>query len=472
MRDRLSALASALGALRLRRALTAEPGPTAAVVVDHVEPAGATPIGGDGSALLGAALDEPRAGREHSAFAIALTGWALGREAPVDAIEMVVDRMSLARLPVTRERPEVAAGWPSMPHAVASGFTGLAGALDLPRRFEASLEAVWANGERCALWTLRGRRAPVVTQPVDGIQPIVIRAMARTGSTWLTRLLGAHPEVVTYRPFEYEPRLLSFWMEVLRALGDPAVNVGVLRPPGTIDPQWWLGVGDAPEALPAEDERLHVTLGRESVEHLAIVGRERVEAFYTALAEREGKRARYFVEKGHGMRRDFPKLWRLADEIHAGAHQLFLFRDPRDMVCSMRAYAERRREPGFGRDRFASDEEHVGWLGEGATAMLRDYVATGGRSVLVRYEDLVRAPEAILPEVFSHVGIEAGRAAVDEVLARASVEHPGMAFHRTAGNHSEASIGRWRKELPAHLREPVSTAFAEVLRELGYAEGG
>jgi hypothetical protein len=45
-----------------------------------------------------------------------------------------------------------------------------------------------------------------------------------------------------------------------------------------------------------------------------------------------------------------------------------------------------------------------------------------------------------------------------------------MAFHRTSGEDPDASIGRWRRDMPAHLREPTRAAFGEVLPLLGYTD--
>jgi hypothetical protein len=82
----------------------------------------------------------------------------------------------------------------------------------------------------------------------------MIRCLGRTGSTWLMRLLGQHPEVLVYRPFEYEPRLVSYWIEVLRRLGHPRAGLAALRPSGS-EALWWLGQGSQPDPLPACEVR-------------------------------------------------------------------------------------------------------------------------------------------------------------------------------------------------------------------------
>ncbi len=168
----------------LRRRTQGRDGARPAVVVDEVRP--------HAEATSEACLESPVTGGAQPGFAIALAGWALGLGAAIRTIEVVAEGSVHARVPVDGARPDVGSAHPGIPHADRSGFRGAIGALDLPQRFELILEAVVEDGTRSPLWTVRGRREPVLEPRAHGLRPIVIRFTGRTGSTFLTRLLDQH----------------------------------------------------------------------------------------------------------------------------------------------------------------------------------------------------------------------------------------------------------------------------------------
>ena len=48
----------------------------------------------------------------------------------------------------------------------------------------------------------------------------------------LLNTLDAHPEIVAYRPLDYEPRTLEYWMDAFLALAEPSSYLNQLDPPG------------------------------------------------------------------------------------------------------------------------------------------------------------------------------------------------------------------------------------------------
>ena len=442
----------------LRRRTQGRDGARPAVVVDEVRP--------HAEATSEACLESPVTGGAQPGFAIALAGWALGLGAAIRTIEVVAEGSVHARVPVDGARPDVGSAHPGIPHADRSGFRGAIGALDLPQRFELILEAVVEDGTRSPLWTVRGRREPVLEPRAHGLRPIVIRCTGRTGSTFLTRLLDQHPQVIVYRPFEYEPRILSYWIEILRSLADPRAGLTALRPSATTG-LWWLGDGSQPEPLPPEDEPLAEALCRDDIRAFAAFARGRIDAFYATLAAHAGKRAVAFAEKGAINDARFEPRSRLIQELYPDAREILLVRDPRDMLCSMLAYDARRGATAFGRSGH-DDAQWTQWLGHVLVEMTRAHRALGERSLLVRYEDLVAEPREVMRAVFSHLGLDAAADLLERVIDRASEEHPAMAAHRTGGDAASDSVGRWRREMPPALRRHADAAFAEVLSLDGY----
>jgi hypothetical protein len=421
--------------------------PEEVVLIESVEPARDAAAAG-----IDAQLEAPVPGTGEPAFAVRFRGRVLGTRTPVDSIEANGDGARVSTIPV---------------HS-AGAFDAAIGTVGLPRQFELSLEGALENGGRVPLWRVRGRQNPLIGAWTPRVRPVVLRALGRTGSIWLLHLLDQHPQVVVYRPFTYEPRLLLYWAEVLRALSDPRSYLGALRPPAVAG-RWWLGPEGAEQSLPSEDEPLQEALGRGAVEELAALARGRVEAFYETLARARGKDApTCFVEKD-GLLPELRPVIRVMEELYPDTPNLALVRDPRDVVCSMRAYSERRGFAAFLRGRVETDDEWIRLLGAAAAEQMREHQARGKRSHLLRYEDLIERPEAVLSAVFEHLGVDSGPDVAAETLARASVPLPGMELHRTSGGDPRASVGRWRRDLPAPLRAPTEEAFGEFMRANGYA---
>jgi hypothetical protein len=425
--------------------------------IDEVRP---TSRPGD---LVGFGLDAPQPGSAQETFALDVRGWVVGTGGPVAAVLVVSDTDVLRRLPVGLERPDVAQAHPDVAAAGRSGFFGSLSALELEREFELALTLELEDGTRHPLALLRGRRAPIATSFEPRLQPIVLTTLARTGSTATVRMLAAHPEVVAYRPFEWEPRAASYWMDVFRALADPAGYRRQLEPAGTIDDTWWLG-RRLPLPRRLRDPVLGPWMGADAVVELAAVAQERIDRLYAQVAAAEGRPgASRFVEK---YRADAVSMLML--ELYPGAREVMLVRDFRDMVASMFAYNAKRGRQGFRRDRAASDRDYVlDEVRRSVRALERTWRRRSGQTHLLRYEDLVLQPAETVPALLAHLGLEAGPQVVEQLTATLFDRDGGSEGHRTVSDPRE-SIGRWRRDLPDELAAVCEEALAPSLTAFGY----
>jgi predicted SAM-dependent methyltransferase len=72
--------------------------------------------------LRKAHLDNPASGEELADNALKIVGWAVGREKPVEAVEVLAAGEVIAKAPVQIERPGVANAYPDTPGAATAGF--------------------------------------------------------------------------------------------------------------------------------------------------------------------------------------------------------------------------------------------------------------------------------------------------------------------------------------------------------------
>ncbi|HKF82946.1 MAG TPA: sulfotransferase domain-containing protein [Solirubrobacterales bacterium] len=411
---------------------------------------------------LGFHVDSPRAGDSSRSHALGISGWVAGGEGRVDQVEVIFEGQALGAAPLTRKREDVLSRFPELSDPTVGWETEVS-LVGLPEEFELFVRVVLGNGERHRLATIRGTRTKVLPPDESALQPLIVSTYGRTGSTWLMRLFDQHPATLAYRPFEYEPRAVSYWAALLGALSQPA---SYLQPLATdlSNEHWWLGDATVPTDIPPPDAPVQDELSRDAIEAVAALCRQRIESFYEAVARTQSKpNPRYFAEKVS----PDPGPWRLITELFPSTREVILVRDFRDMACSILAYNEKTKTTSFGRERVDTDLEFLQELRAAATSLLYIHQKRGETAFLLRYEDLIVEPEDTLTKLFEFLGISSSEETVASVLERASRETDAMAGHRTSSDPRQ-SVGRWRRDLSPEMQEACVDAFDDVLAELGY----
>ena len=419
-------------------------------------------------ALAGCFLEQPSVGGAASrtnTYALDVLGWVVGRRSAVAAVELVHAGESLWRLPL-HALAHVASRHPDSPGADSAGFYGTVNTLRLPTRFTVIARAVLEDGTREDFATIRAQRASLRSAFQPTLQPLILTTLGRTGSTMVVRALGAHPDIVAYPPFGYEPRVASYWTDVLQALSEPA-SYRRQFVPGTgsgADRNWWLGA-TAPAPRAVRDPAVAEWMGVANIEALASFCQERIETAYETIATEAGvERPRYFAEKYWASSTNSAFMW----ELYPNAREVFVARDFRDMLCSMHAFDAKRGFQGFGRQRVQTDEDHVRELEGRVAKLLQGWEERSDRAHLLRYEDLVSQPSGTLTALLSYLDLESSSKTVDSMIVAMEEATPEMEAHRTTVD-ANASVGRWRRELKPELQVLCESAFGPALEGFGYA---
>jgi hypothetical protein len=424
----------------------------------------------DLSALLwGCNIELPVRESQTEVYAIDVEGWAVGRDSPAVAVELVNEEAIVRRVPIDIYHPALADRYPNVPNAGNSGFRATVNVLGLTPKFELSVRVVLQDENRIPIGLIKARRHSLRSDFQPKLQPIIVTTLGRTGSTWLMRLLGQHRRILTYRPFEYEPRVGAYWMQVLKTLSEPASYLQTLNT-NLSNEHWWLGSESHPSelAIPA-DPKVHQWLGRNSIEALMAFCQIRIEEFYEQVAAIQGRtEAVYFAEK-YSSEGFFTSIRTMIQEIYPHSREVLLVRDFRDMVCSILAYNTKQKFVAFGRENVSSDEEFVERVRLHALALLRNYESRSSRVYLLRYEDLVLRQAETLGSVLEYLDLDPAPSTVECMIRRASEETSRMKEHRTSPDPQQ-SIGRWRRDLDPSLQTVCQEAFGDILREFDYEE--
>jgi hypothetical protein len=438
-----------------------------------------------GDRLAGCSVDRPRvsngdpAGSTSDSYSFDIEGWVLARDQRVAAVKLLHDGKLLWELPTDIARPDVAAAHPDLPWAERSGFYGPVSALTMPPRFTLELRALFEDGSLAPIGVLEGTRAELRSGYQPRLQPLMITTLGRTGSTAVNDTLSSHPRIASYRPYRYETKVATYWIELLRSLSEPASYLRQLSHARNInDRRWWLGELGEDQAVerqtrrtvprPLPDAGIQRWLGTESVEAVTDFCHRSIDALYCEVAGYFGKPdAAYFVEKYQPR----PGVSSLMWEIYPGAREVVLVRDFRDMVSSMFAFYAKHGFDAFGRDQRTSDAEYIERTARNnALSLLTAWKRRSDRAYLLRYEDFVLRPHDTIASVLEYVGVERDDAVVDAMLRSASEQSHWTERHRTTAD-ARASIGRWRHDLSPDLQAVCERALGPVLEEFGYPTG-
>jgi hypothetical protein len=412
-------------------------------------------------------LSSPRArSRGVLPFAFLLEG-LLTADSEVDHLEVWSGQRKVREVSVrlvVEHREESA---PQPPEGLSLySFSALVGTVRLPRSFTVTLRVVLASGAILDVGSIAGTRSALRLPPetTPRLSPLMVTSLGRTGTTWLMRLLSEHPELVMDASYPFEAQPQRFWTHWLQVMAEPANHRESTQPNGFHVQQWSVGANPFFTAkLAKDDPALAERLSGEHVVNLAGFAHHASETYYLACMSRFGRpNARFNVEK---YLPDVipPLLW----ELYPGAKEIFLVRDPRDMLASILAFNEKRGSGGFGRDRVETDADFVQHLARSVSRLMEGWQARGDQAHLVRYEDLVTMPESVLREAFNYVGIDSSAERVERTLRQASAPDSTLAFHMTSSDQS-ASMGRWERDLPADVQALCTEEFGPFLAEFGY----
>jgi hypothetical protein len=117
----------------------------------------------------------------------------------------------------------------------------------------------------------------------------------------------------------------------------------------------------------------------------------------------------------------------------------------------------------FGHAATGTEEAFVRSFASFTTNLVASWRRRSERAHLVRYEDLLGDPDGTVSALAGYLGIDPSDAMVKSVGERT----PESEGYRTAES-AQASIGRWRRDLPDDLRHAAEETFAPALAEFGY----
>ena len=267
--------------------------------------------------------------------------------------------------------------------------------------------------------------------------PFLIVGSGRCGSTWLYSILREHPQLALTN----EARVLDFLYFCVELAGVPSTEIREL-------------------------------ITREPVRMRGIVRAENVAAWTPVFTARAKDACQDFYRQAFpdkpfrwwGDKLPDPRAALSARYLWPDARYLVLVRDPRDVLCSWRAHARRgavaRDYPELVGLTAASLAASWNALYRGVGEQLARHAVP---PLWLRYEDLRREPQRRIGEVLAFLELT-----WTPEVERALQQDSTFDAHATAAT-PDASIGRWRAELPVEEARAIESACGELMQRFGYA---
>jgi hypothetical protein len=417
----------------------------------------------DPDALLGFSIELPVAGTAKEAYSFEFAGWVLGARSPAVQIELVSNDGPVRRVSIIYPRSDVDRVFPAAPQNSKVGFWAPVSVVGMTPEFDLLIQVRLGNNQRVPIARIYGRHKPVPSRFKPTMQPLLVNSLARTGTTWIMRLLSEHPSIASLRIYPYEVRPGKYWMQLLGAMAEPAYQAQSLSKLGNFDGDWWEAQDPFQRGSLAQNAALQQWFNSRFVEQTALLCQQSIEDCYREIASVQNQPApQYFAEKH--IPDEVPGIiW----ELYPHTREIIVVRDFRDMLCSIRAFNAKRGTVGFNRDQVDNEEQYIHRLGREAQQLLSSWRTRSDRACLVRYEDLISQPVDTLRRVFAYLDIECPSSTVEDILRRALVDTSEMQAHRTSGS-AQTSIARWHSDLDADSKLLCEHVFGAALEEFGY----
>jgi Sulfotransferase domain len=386
-------------------------------------------------------------------FCLPLQGWVACASARIGSIWLAWRGTRIADASISA-RPDVEAAYPGSRHVVGFSIDAVPLVFGDSEPLKVVLETT--DGRSSVLFeiTLRFlRESQGGASDDDAGERIIfapLLALPRSGTTYLSTLLHGNAATLGVYEYPYEARFGAHLCKEWFASMQPRFYGPVARNSQDMDQNLLSMLKILRGEASGADARLTAFFS-DARRHY----RAKIVDLYKMLSSRPS--ACVIVEK-LGLKLELGLLGGLFN-----TRPIFLVRDPRDILLSMRDFNQRRGVYDFHQEQAKNFSELLYALSSSLMQLSGLHDRHPGEKMLVRYEDLVRDPTGVLTRILQFIGITSSAAESKRIVESAAVHTQ----HITADSPA-ASVGRWKTELTASEQEMMNWHLQAFLSRFSY----
>ncbi len=274
--------------------------------------------------------------------------------------------------------------------------------------------------------------------------PLMVTSVGRSGSTLLMQYLAAHPDIVVETDYPMEGKIASkAFISLGKKLLEHYLESPIIwRQVHEFDAELFRLAGEQTSRVATDVSTVYTSLHRDQC------GIPATPAFY--------------AEK------NMAPEW-LFWEICPNAREIFLVRDPRDIICSSLAFNAKRGTVKFGRQDVENDLQYVSHRAEMARPwVVEPWLARKDRAVLIKYEELVTSPRTVLQRLFRYLELSHTPSLIERIITDVAQKTDIQNRHSTA-HSTKSSVARWKKDLSPDMLDACNREFKDYMEVFEYA---
>jgi hypothetical protein len=293
------------------------------------------------------------------------------------------------------------------------------------------------------------KQAATPAAPAE-LAPVLVTAPGRSGTTLLMGLLARSPDIIAAELVPYELRLISYHAAAWHILTSPADLEHSTHPDRLEGDGFHIGFNPFHSPQYAHAFRKNAAVrdyfDNFAPSHIAASASQLIREYYRRLADDRGKSGvRFFAEKGNNLHQPTRQFTRRA---FGAVREIVIVRDPRDVLCSHMAYFS------------SSPEKAFTQLTHAAKQLLAIRAEKRSDIHTLKYEDMVRGDTGCFAALSGFLGT---------TISPEVGESGEKMFRQHATSTSpEASVERWRTNLPDELKARCASDWKKFLTEFDY----
>lgn len=283
------------------------------------------------------------------------------------------------------------------------------------------------------------------------IAPVI--ALARSGTTYLCKLLYDNKMVLGYDNYPYEAhiaeQLAKRWFEDMQ--------------PTSLEPSWNKGSSNIDPTTHAllefyrENSDAHLAVIEKHLRDTSHLHYKMIVGYYRWLSP-DSNSSTILEKVSLSYELEFLRC------IFSKVRPIFLLRDPRDIIVSMRSFNENCAMYDFDESHSKDFVTFVSKVGSALRELTWRLDHCSEKKLIVRYEDLVREPQTVLDRISTL--LDMGSSQTPHTLTPAA-DSSTTQKHATSASPA-SSIGRWRQTLTQNEQEAANWYFQPFLTRFGY----